>query len=243
MQEILRNVGINPETDPINQMLVSQGYHASLHTNAYLIGLHSSLKRAAGNETEVKLAVCKHIATNSPPACRNIGIRTNKSTDNGVIVPTLQIVESSFLVIDIPTIPQGVQFCQCTGHGNDVTPRIIGILRSAAAISTFQTHHIPLKVRDVVVDRAIVGHGQRRAVGIVAEIQNVVPNGHPHQLVTSVDVSVGFVIAGALGTDAAGVVLHLPVQNDTSYIYPAALNEKLPLFICVSFGNLNCRLG
>ena len=57
MQEILRNVGINPETDPINQMLVSQGYHASLHTNAYLIGLHSSLKRAAGNETEVKLVL------------------------------------------------------------------------------------------------------------------------------------------------------------------------------------------
>ena len=140
-------------------------------------------------------------------------VRTNKSTDNGIIIPALQIVEPSFLVIDIPAVPQGVQFCQCTRHGNDVTPGVVGILRSTAAISTFQTHHIPLKVRDVVVDRAIVGHGQRRAVDVIAEVQNIIAHGHPHQLVASVDVAVGLVIAGALGTDAAGVVLHLPVQN------------------------------
>lgn len=39
------------------QEITMEGYHASLHTNAYLIGLHSSLKRAAGNETEVKLVL------------------------------------------------------------------------------------------------------------------------------------------------------------------------------------------
>lgn len=77
----------------------------------------------------------------------------------------------------------------------------------------FHRHYVALQVGDVIVDGAIAGHGQRRAVGIVAEIQNVVSNGHPHQLVISVDVAVGLVIAGALGTDAAGVVLHLPVPR------------------------------
>ena len=140
-------------------------------------------------------------------------IRIDKPANGGIIIPALQIVESSFLIIDIPAVPQGVQLCQCTGHGKDVAPSVVGIACSAAAISTFQTHHIPLKVRDVVVDRAIVGHGQRRAVGIVAEIQNVVPNGHPHQLVTGIDVAVGLVVAYPSGAQAAGVVLHLPVPR------------------------------
>ena len=140
-------------------------------------------------------------------------IRIDKPANGGIIIPALQIVESSFLIIDIPAVPQGVQLCQCTGHGKDVAPSVVGIACSAAAISTFQTHHIPLKVGDVIVDGAIVSHGQRRAVGIVAEIQNVVPNGHPHQLVTGIDVAVGLVVAYPSGAQAAGVVLHLPVPR------------------------------
>ena len=134
-------------------------------------------------------------------------------TDLRIIITVGYIVETSLLVIDIPTIPQGVQLCQCTRHGNDVAPGIVSILGSAAAIGTFQLHYIALQVGDVIVDGAIVGHGQRRAVGIVAEIQNVVPNGHPHQLVTGIDVAVGLVVAYPPGAQAAGVVLHLPVPR------------------------------
>ena len=90
---------------------------------------------------------------------------------------------------------------------------IVSILGYRGSGGGFHRHYVTLQVGDVIVDGAIAGHGQRCAVGIVAEIQNVVSNGHPHQLVTSVDVAVGLVIAGALGTDAAGVVLHLPVPR------------------------------
>ena len=107
----------------------------------------------------------------------------------------------------------GVQFCQCTRHGNDVTPGVVGILRSTAAISTFQANHVTREVGDVVVDRAVVGHGQGRAVDVVAEVQNIIAHGHPHQLIASVDVAVGLFLADPLGTDAAGVVLHFPVQD------------------------------
>ena len=143
----------------------------------------------------------------------NCCIRIDKPTHRRVIIPAIEVVESRLLVVDVSAVPQGVQLRQCTGHGKDVTPGVVGILRSTAAISTFQTHHIPLKVRDVVVDRAIAGHGQRHAVGIVAEIQNVVPNGHPHQLVTGIDVAVGLVVAYPSGAQTAGVVLHLPVPR------------------------------
>ena len=143
----------------------------------------------------------------------NCCIRIDKPTHRRVIIPAIEIIEPSLLVVDVSAVPQGVQLRQCTGHGKDVAPGIVSIACSAAAISTFQTHHISLKVRDVVVDRAIAGHGQRRAVGIVAEIQNVVPNGHPHQLVAGIDVAVGLVVAYPSGAQAAGVVLHLPVPR------------------------------
>ena len=57
MQRILIDAKIDPETDPINQMIVSQGFHATLHTNMYLNSLHKSLKRVDGNETEVRLVL------------------------------------------------------------------------------------------------------------------------------------------------------------------------------------------
>ena len=107
----------------------------------------------------------------------------------------------------------GVQFCQSTRHGNDVAPGIVGILRSTAAISTFQANHVTLEVGGVVVDSAIVGHGQRHTVYVIVEVQRIIAYGHPHQLIASVDVVVGFFFADPLGTDAAGVVLHLPVQD------------------------------
>lgn len=57
MQRILIDAKIDPETDPINQMIVSQGFHATLHTNMYLNSLHKSLKRVDGNDTEVRLVL------------------------------------------------------------------------------------------------------------------------------------------------------------------------------------------
>ena len=107
----------------------------------------------------------------------------------------------------------GVQLCQRARHGNDVACAVVGILRSTAAISTFQANHVTLEVGGVVVDSAIVGHGQRHTVYVIVEVQNIIAHGHPHQLIASVDVVVGFFFADPLGTDAAGVVLHLPVQD------------------------------
>ena len=134
-------------------------------------------------------------------------------TDLRIIITVGYIVEPSFLVIDIPTIPQGIQLRQSTHHGNDVAPCIVSILGYRGSGGGFHRHYVALQVGDVIVDGAIVSHGQRRAVGIIAEIQNVVPNGHPHQLVAGIDVAVGLVVAYPSGAQIAGVVLHLPVPR------------------------------
>ena len=54
MQQILWDVGIDPKNDPINLIVVSQGYHAHLHTDFYLKTLYTALTPAAGNEDAVK---------------------------------------------------------------------------------------------------------------------------------------------------------------------------------------------
>ena len=80
-------------------------------------------------------------------------------------------------------------------------------------VCTLQASHITLQVGDVVVDSTIVGHGQRSAVGIIAEIQDVVAYRHPHQIITGLDVSVGLFVADPFGALAGSVIFHGPVQN------------------------------
>lgn len=51
---ILIDVGIDPETEPLNQVIVSQGHHPSLHTNVFLNELYTALLKAEGDEMQVK---------------------------------------------------------------------------------------------------------------------------------------------------------------------------------------------
>lgn len=54
MQTILLDVGINPASDPQNLVIISQGFHKSLHTNAYITQLYNSLVLAKGNRKAVE---------------------------------------------------------------------------------------------------------------------------------------------------------------------------------------------
>ena len=57
MQNILIEVGIDPKSDPINMVIISQGYHKSLHTDLYMIELHSILSAVRGNAFQIKLTL------------------------------------------------------------------------------------------------------------------------------------------------------------------------------------------
>ena len=46
-------------------------------------------------------------------ACGEEDIGRNKPADFGVIVPALEVVEAGFLIIDIPTITEGIIFSEC----------------------------------------------------------------------------------------------------------------------------------
>ena len=52
-------------------------------------------------------------------------IRIDKSADRRVIVSALEIVESGFLVVDVPTVAQGVDVCQGARSGNDFSVGVV----------------------------------------------------------------------------------------------------------------------
>ena len=80
-------------------------------------------------------------------------------------------------------------------------------------VGGFEAYYIALQVGDVVVDSPVVDQRERCAVGIVGEVQNVAAHSHPHQLIAVVDVVVGLLGAGTLGTQAASLILHGPVTD------------------------------
>ena len=84
---------------------------------------------------------------------------------------------------------------------------------SLHTIHGFETYYIALQVGDVIVDSPVMNQRERCAVGIIGEVQDVITYSHPHQLVAVVDVVVGLLGAGTLGTQAAGLILHGPVTD------------------------------
>lgn len=152
------------------------------------------------------------MANNTLASCC-IAIRINEPTNGGVVIPALEVVEPGFLVVDIPTVAQRVDICQRARSGNDFPVRVIVVACDNVLAGVHNPHHVPLQVGDVVVRRAVVLHGIGQAAGIVEEVNGIGSPGHAHQLTAGVVVAVGIVFADPLGTDAAGVVRHLPVQD------------------------------
>lgn len=53
MHTILEEVGIIAKDDPLNLMIVSQGYHKTLHTDSYITELYYALLPARKNRDAV----------------------------------------------------------------------------------------------------------------------------------------------------------------------------------------------
>ena len=125
----------------------------------------------------------------------------------------MQIIEPRLLVVHIPAVPQGIQLRNRTIACQDLAPGIVIVVCAQHTIHGFKAYYVSLQVGDVVVDGPVVDQRERRAVGIIGEVQDVIAHSHPHKLIAVVDVVVGLLGAGTLGTQAAGLVLHGPVTN------------------------------
>ena len=159
------------------------------------------------------VTIYEHIMTRDTLPCRCIAICTYKPANNGIIIPTLQVVEPCLLIVHIATVPQRIQLRKLTGRCKNLAPGIVIVVCAQHTIHGFKAYYVSLQVGDVVVDSPVVDQREGRAVGIIGEVQDVVAHSHPHQLIAVVDVVVGLLGAGTLGTQAASLILHGPVTD------------------------------
>ena len=117
------------------------------------------------------------------------GIRVDKPSPGGVIIPAAEVVQSRLGVIDIPTIAQGICSAEGGGHGavggQGRTPGVVGVGHHLGAAGIDKTGDIALGIFQAEIPVAVVRH-RRRASGVVGKVQLVAAPGHLRQLIAQV---------------------------------------------------------
>ena len=136
-------------------------------------------------------------------------VRIDKPPPRRVIVPTLQIIQPRFRVVDIPAVAKGVLFAEGARHraggGQRIAPCVVGVGHDARAAGIDETGHVALCILDVEVLRAVVVHGQR-AGRVVGEVQLIAAPRQLHQLVAQIMVIVRRAVDGLRDALAVGIV-------------------------------------
>ena len=146
---------------------------------------------------------------------RVVGVQ--KPTDNGIVIPALEIIESGIGIVEIAAVAEGVDVRDMGGvsgnvdtgpveDGEDVTPGVVDILCDEMAVRVEDAVDRP----DGVAEVQVVGAVQREAleflIAAVIEIQHVAAGLDAAEAV-SVPVIRGFHPAHGLGPPQALVVI------------------------------------
>ena len=118
------------------------------------------------------------------------------------------------MVIDISAVAEGVMGAegggQVAGGGKGFAPSVVGVADHRCAAAVEDRNDVALEVGSVVILRAVVGNGQGRAGGIVAEVQGVAAHGHTAQAATVIDIAIGGRSVCPGGAHAVGIVSKAP---------------------------------
>ena len=110
-------------------------------------------------------------------ACGGIAIRTNKPANPRIIVPGLEVVESSLLVVNIAPIAEGVLLAegvgQGAGAGEGIAPGVIGVFDDDLAGIVGDGDDVALGIVEVEVLGAVEANGHGLAVGVAADAHDI----------------------------------------------------------------------
>ena len=113
-------------------------------------------------------------------------IRTEKPTKIGIVVPALQIIQPSFLVEYIPTIPERLDRTQRAGKRTSLTdhltPSIVSVGYHFGTVAVNQPNDVTLQVVQVGVGSTVEDHHSRLVLRIVEEVQAVAAIGHVYNI-------------------------------------------------------------
>ena len=146
---------------------------------------------------------------------RVVGVQ--KPTDNGIVIPALEVIETGVGIVEITAVAEGVDVGDMGGvrgnidtgpveDGQHVPPGVVEILRDEGAVFVEDAVNRP----DGVPEIEVVGAVQREAleflIAAVVEIQHVAAGLHAAEAVP-VPVIRGFHPAHGLGSPQALVVI------------------------------------
>ena len=137
------------------------------------------------------------------------GIRIDKPSPGGVIIPAAEVVQARLGVIDIPTIAQGICSAEGGGHGavggQGRTPGVIGVGHHLGAAGIDKTGNVALGVLQVEILNAVIRHG-RRPQAVVGEVHPIAAPGQVRQGVAQVRVVVRCAVDRLGNALAVGIV-------------------------------------
>ena len=102
-----------------------------------------------------------------------IGIRIEESTDGGVVVSGLEVVEPRFIIVVVAAVAERVNLCEGAGGGDDVAVGVLVVAGYGCAIGINELHYIALQVGDAVIQHIANLHRNGSAGLVIEEIQNL----------------------------------------------------------------------
>ena len=115
-----------------------------------------------------------------------IGI--NKPIPGGIIIPSSEIIESRFYIIEIPPIAEGLDSAQGgserAGGGERLAPRIVSILYHFVAVAVNDSDNIALEIMNVSILRAVELHHSGVVLGVIPEVERSAAAGHMNNILS-----------------------------------------------------------
>ena len=142
--------------------------------------------------------VGKHVIAEDALSSRSEGVGIEESTQCGVIISGLAVIQPGFFIVHVSTITQGIISGELVIGGiGDVAPGIVIIGCIAVAVAVNQTSDIALCIQHIVQNPGVVLHREGPSILVVEEVHGGgITDGHPHQLAALVAVSIEHPIHG-----------------------------------------------
>ena len=142
------------------------------------------------------LAIREHIgAEEAVSVGGGEGVGVNEPAVGEVIVPALEVIETRFAVVVIPTVTQGVDVPDEAGLRNlrafvivhrIVAPRAVVVGGDERTGGIQKGNDVALRVEDVVVERrgraVVVDHGERLVAIVIDKLERLAAPSLPHDL-------------------------------------------------------------
>ncbi len=139
----------------------------------------------------------------------------------------MEVVQPGICVVDVAPVAQRVIGSQGGSHGAgsaaQLAPGVISVVdhRTAAAID--DGNHITLRIKNIIVCRAIVLNADGPPGGIVCEVHLSGAVGHGHQLGTVIGVLPGGGAVAAAGAHSVRAIRKVPGHPVSGHVFqPAA---------------------